>query len=60
MDTPNLRRLVQPEFVAVFKDGVHWKWQAKQIAKSMIECLGIYRINPCPGSADTMVLTITL
>jgi hypothetical protein len=23
MDTPNLRRLVQPEFVAVFKDGVH-------------------------------------
>jgi hypothetical protein len=62
MDSPNLRRLVQPDFVAVFENGAYTgNGEAKQIAKATIECLGDVSTNhPCLGSIDTMVLTITL
>jgi hypothetical protein len=61
MDTPNLRRLVKPDFAAVFEDGKYTgNGKAKQIAKAIIECVGDVSTNhPCLGSTDTMVLTIT-
>jgi hypothetical protein len=62
MDTPNLRRLDPPDFVAVFENAAYTgNGRAKQIAKAIIECLGGVSTNhPCLGSTDTMVLTVTL
>jgi hypothetical protein len=62
MDTPNLRRLDQPDSVAVFEKGAYTgNGKAKQVAKATIECLGDVSTNhPCLGSLDTMVLTVTL
>jgi hypothetical protein len=62
MDTPNLRRLDPPEFVAVFENGEYTgNGQAKQIAKAVMECLeNVSTKHPCLGSTDTMVLTVTL
>jgi hypothetical protein len=62
MDTPNLRRLILPEFVAVFENGSYTgNGKAKQIAKSIIECVrDVSTDHPCLGSTDTMVLTVTL
>lgn len=62
MDTPNVRRLQRPEFVAVFENGDYTgDGKSKQIAKAIIECLGgISTYHPCLGSTDTMTLTVTL
>jgi hypothetical protein len=62
METPNLRRLEKPDFVAVFENGAYsGNGKAKQIAKATIKCLGdVSMDHPCLGSTETMVLTITL
>jgi hypothetical protein len=62
MDTPNLRRLDQPEFVAVFEGGTYTgNGKSKRIAEAIIECLGdVQTYHPCLGSTDSMTLTVTL
>ncbi len=62
MDTPNLRRLDPPEFVAVFENGEYTgNGKAKQSAKAVMECLkNVSTKHPCLGRTDTMVLTVTL
>jgi hypothetical protein len=62
-DTPNLRRLVQPdEFTAVFGGGeLTGSGKAKQVAKTIIECFEKLSDNhPCLGSTVDMTLTVTL
>jgi hypothetical protein len=61
-DTPNLRSLDPPDFVAVFEDGAYTgNGKSKRIAQAIIECLGdVPKYHPCLGSTDTIVLTVTL
>jgi hypothetical protein len=62
MDTPNLRRLAQPDLVGGVDKGAYFgNGRAKKIAEVTIECLGKVSTNhPCLGSTETMVLTVTL
>jgi hypothetical protein len=62
MDTPNLRRLDQPDFVAEYEDGIYTgNGRAKRIAQATMECLGdVSTKNPCLGSTDTMTLIVRL
>jgi hypothetical protein len=62
MDTPNLRRLERPDFVAVFEEGAYTgNGKSKRVAEAIIGCLGgISTSHPCLGTTDTMTLTVTL
>jgi hypothetical protein len=61
-NTPNLRRLQQPDFTAVFEDGeVTGNGRARHVAKTIIECMAdASEKYPCLGSTDTMTLTVSL
>jgi hypothetical protein len=62
MDTPNLRRLDQPDFVALFQDGTYTgnNDMARQITRDIIDCIGRgLSEDSCLGSStDTMKLKV--
>jgi hypothetical protein len=59
-DTPDLKRLLEEDRVAIFRgDEYIGNTEAIQVAKDVIECFGgLSTSHPCLGSTDTMTLII--